>query len=265
VVSLEVRRSAVTERADVVLPVAPPSEKPGTYLNWEGRPRRFVQALSSTAMADHRVLDALADAMGVDLGLRTLAAVHAELDALGPWDGLRLTAPDVPAGEPVVVGPGQAVLASWHSLLDAGRLQDGEAFLAGTAKRPVARMSATTAATAGVLDGGLVQVSTASGAITVPVLVTDMPDHVVWLPTNSPGCAVRATLRADAGALVHLAPAGAVVAVRAAAGADAGWGVGDVGGAHALPERPGHAGPEVGRAGRGPAGHRAHDGEGERA
>ncbi|GAA2720021.1 NADH-quinone oxidoreductase subunit G [Cellulomonas aerilata] len=212
VVSLEVRRSAVTERADVVLPVAPPSEKAGTYLNWEGRPRAFAQALSSTAMADHRVLDALADAMGVDLGLRTTADVHAELDALGPWDGLRLAPPQEPAREPVVVGPGQAVLASWHTLLDAGRLQDGEAFLAGTAKRPVARLSAATAAGVGVPDRGLVQVSTDAGAVVLPVVVTDMPDHVVWLPLNAPGCAVRATLHADAGALVHLGAVSAQVA-----------------------------------------------------
>jgi NADH-quinone oxidoreductase subunit G len=249
VVSLEVRRSAVTERADVVLPVAPPSEKPGTFLNWEGRPRRFVQALSSTAMADHRVLDALADAMGVDLGLRTLDAVHAELDALGPWDGLRLAPPEEPAAEPVVVGPGQAVLASWHSLLDAGRLQDGEAFLAGTAKRAVARLSALTAAEVGVPDGGLVRVSTDAGSIVVPVVVTEMPHHVVWLPVNSPGCAVRATLRADAGALVHLAPADATP-VRDRGADEAGWGVGDVHHERDDTDGTGHdRGPRQGRSG----------------
>ena len=42
-VALEVRSSAVTELADVVLPVAPPVEKAGTFLNWEGRPRPFPQ------------------------------------------------------------------------------------------------------------------------------------------------------------------------------------------------------------------------------
>jgi len=36
--------------------------------------------------------------------------------------------------------------------------------------------------------------------------VTDMPDHVVWLPTNSVASAVRDTLHADAGDLVRLAP-----------------------------------------------------------
>src|SRR5690606_30858889 len=109
-VSLEVRSSAVTELADVVLPVAPPVEKPGTYLNWEGRPRPFPQALTSTAMADHRVLDALADAMDVPLGLRTFARVRAEIDQLGGWDGTRTAAPDVAAAEPPALEEGEAVL-----------------------------------------------------------------------------------------------------------------------------------------------------------
>ncbi|WP_454927178.1 molybdopterin-dependent oxidoreductase, partial [Actinomyces oris] len=36
-VQLEVRRSEVSEHADVVLPVAPAVEKNGTFVNWEGR------------------------------------------------------------------------------------------------------------------------------------------------------------------------------------------------------------------------------------
>src|SRR5258708_5302638 len=38
IVSLELRASAVTDRADVVLPVAAVAEKAGTFMNWEGRP-----------------------------------------------------------------------------------------------------------------------------------------------------------------------------------------------------------------------------------
>src|SRR5581483_344208 len=48
VVSLELRHSAVTERADVVFPVAPAAEKSGTYLNWEGRHRSSSAALTPT-------------------------------------------------------------------------------------------------------------------------------------------------------------------------------------------------------------------------
>ncbi len=39
VVSLELRHSAVTERADVVFPVAPTTQKAGAFVNWEGRYR----------------------------------------------------------------------------------------------------------------------------------------------------------------------------------------------------------------------------------
>jgi NADH-quinone oxidoreductase subunit G len=99
------------------------------------------------------------------------------------------------------------VLSTWHQLLDAGRLQDGEPFLAGTAHRPVALLSAATAAEVGVADGELLEVRTDAGAVRLPVAVTRMPDRVVWLPTNSPGSAVRAMLHADSGSLVRLAPA----------------------------------------------------------
>ncbi|WP_454041347.1 NADH-quinone oxidoreductase subunit G [Cellulosimicrobium sp. Marseille-Q8652] len=213
VVSLEVRRSAVTELADVVLPVAPPVERAGSFWSWEGRLRTFPAALASTAMTDHRVLDALADAAGVGLGLPTADAVRAELGRLDAWDGERVAAPDVPAAEPPAVAPGTAVLASWRLLLDDGRGQDGERYLAGTAKRPVARMSATTAAAVDVFDGELVRVGTDRGAITLPVVVTDMVDHVVWLPLRSAGSQVHATLGAVPGDVVTLAPAEASVDV----------------------------------------------------
>lgn len=207
VVSLEVRASEVTERADVVLPVAPPVEKPGTFVTWEGRPRPFPQALTSHALPDHRVLHGLADALGADLALGSLAAVHAELDQLGGWDGARVQAPAVDAGDPPAVGAGEAVLATWHQLLDDGRLQDGEPYLAGTAKVATARISAGTAAGLGLPDGGRLAVSTDAGTITLPAQVVDMPDHVVWLPTASGASRVRDTLHADGGSVVRVAAA----------------------------------------------------------
>jgi anaerobic selenocysteine-containing dehydrogenase len=73
-------------------------------------------------------------------------------------------------------------LATWHQLLDSGRMQDGEPALAGTARPAVARMSAATAAGAGVADGDKVTVATDRGSVTVPVEVVPMAGHVVWLP-----------------------------------------------------------------------------------
>ena len=63
VVSLEMFPTAVTEWADVVLPVAAAPEKAGSYLDWEGRVRSFDATLHGTGqLPDGRVLQG-ADAM----------------------------------------------------------------------------------------------------------------------------------------------------------------------------------------------------------
>jgi NADH-quinone oxidoreductase subunit G len=213
VVSLEIRRSAVTDLADVVLPVAAQQEKAGTFVNWEGRVRLFEAALTSNAMSDYRVLDLLSGEMGEVLGVRTLEATRADMRALGPWTGYRAAVPEVEAVEVPSLDAGQAVLATWHHLLDSGRMLDGEPLLAGSAPTAQALLSAATAAALGVVEGDTVRVSAGAGAgagaITVPVAITDMADHVIWLPTNSPGSAVRSTLGVDAGAVVSLTKGGA--------------------------------------------------------
>jgi NADH-quinone oxidoreductase subunit G len=205
IVSLELRVSAVTDRADVVLPVAAVAEKAGTFVNWEGRGGTFAAALPvPDVRPDLYVLGEIADEMDVHFGLPDAGAARAEIARIGTWRGDRETAPAVPATEPVTAGPGEAVLATWHLLLDDGRMQDGEPYLAGTARPATARMSPGTAAEAGVSDGDKVTVATERGSCTLPAEVTDMPDRVVWLPANSAGCAVRAQLGAGHGSRVTL-------------------------------------------------------------
>jgi NADH-quinone oxidoreductase subunit G len=209
VVSLELRESAVTDFADVILPVAAHQEKSGTFVNWEGRVRSFEAALTTNAMSDHRVVDLLAAEMGESLGVRTLSATRADMRALGPWTGARAAAPSVEAVAVQSLEAGQATLATWHHLLDSGRMQDGEPFLAGTAPKTQALLSSKTAASFDLAEGDTVRVSAGLGAITVPVRIRDMADHVIWLPTNSPGSAVRSTLGVDAGTAVSLTKGGA--------------------------------------------------------
>ncbi|WP_273732590.1 NADH-quinone oxidoreductase subunit G [Mycolicibacterium septicum] len=204
VVSLELRESEVTELADVVFPVAPVVEKGGAYLNWEGRIRPFKPALQTNAIPDLRVLHYLADEIGVDLGLTGPEAADSELARLGTWTGPRAAVPSSAPQPPPAPGPGQAVLASWHLLLDAGRLQDGEPYLAGTAVSPVVRLSPATATELGVTPGGPVTVSTDRGSVTLPLSIAEMPDRVVWVPTNSPGSAIHRQLGVTAGALVSI-------------------------------------------------------------
>ena len=88
-VSLELHTSAVTELADVVLPVAPDAQRSGSYLNWEGRRARFGPALdASGVLPDCRVLDTLAVEMDVDLFTQTPAAAANELERLGRHVGV---------------------------------------------------------------------------------------------------------------------------------------------------------------------------------
>ncbi|MFP1153465.1 NADH-quinone oxidoreductase subunit G [Mycobacterium sherrisii] len=208
VVSLELRHSEVTERADVVFPVAPTTQKAGAFVNWEGRFRPFEAALRGVtrqaAQSDHQILDTLADEMGVYLGMTTVATAREEIAALGHWDGKRAAGPSVQASQPPQPGQGEAVLSGWRLMLDNGRLQDGEPHLAGTARKPVTRLSAATAAEIGAVEGDMVTVSTPRGSIRLPLNITDMPDRVVWLPLNSPGSAVQQDLGVTVGSVVRI-------------------------------------------------------------
>jgi NADH-quinone oxidoreductase subunit G len=211
VVSLEIRESAVTDRADVVFPVVPTVEKAGMFLDWEGRLRPFDETLESKGgQPDHRVLHTLAAELGVDLATATVRAIDAEIAAIGHWTGQRPDAPSSPPAAPPKVGGRRAVLATWHHLLDEGRLQDAEPHLAGTRKAAVARINDALAAVVGVADGESITVSTSRGTVTLPVVITDMVDQVVWIPTNSTGSRVLSSLGVASGAVVQLSAATAV-------------------------------------------------------
>ncbi|MFH9072196.1 NADH-quinone oxidoreductase subunit G [Streptomyces alboflavus] len=220
-VSLELRPSEVTERADVVLPVAAVAEKPGTFLNWEGRARLFEAALKPDQMtrtsspADARVLHMLADAGDIHLGLPDLLTIRRELDRLGGWDGPHATEPLETGAQPPRPAAGEAVLAGHRLLLDQGRLQEGDDALAGTRHAAVARLSAATAAEVGVKGGDTLTVTGPAGTTTLPLLVTQMPDRVVWLPLNSTGGGVTSDTGARPGDLVRVGPAASVAPAEA--------------------------------------------------
>ncbi|SDN75066.1 NADH-quinone oxidoreductase subunit G [Lentzea jiangxiensis] len=204
IVSLELRPSAVTAHADVVLPIAPAVEKAGSYLNWEGRRREFGTTLEGTgSLPDCRVLDTLAVEMDADLFTQTPAASAADLARLGEG---AVTGSSLNVAAPLVspAGPGKAVLATWHRLIGNGSLQVDEPHLAGTARPVVAKVAKTTAAQFGLETGGHVTVSTERGAITLPVETDDLPEGVIWLPTNSGDVTVRATLGAGHGSIVSV-------------------------------------------------------------
>ncbi|MFD6414754.1 NADH-quinone oxidoreductase subunit G [Streptomyces sp. NPDC060194] len=212
-VSLELRPSEVSDRADVVFPVAAVAEKAGTFLNWEGRARMFEAALKPEHMTrtlpptDTRVLHMLADAMDTHLALPDVRAVRREIDRLGPWEGPRAGEPRELSAALPKPAPGEAVLAGHRLLLDQGRLQEGDKALEGTRHAALARLSEATAAEAGVADGELLTVAGSAGTVTLPLRVTAMPDRVVWLPLNSRGDGVYSDLGSRTGEVVRLAAA----------------------------------------------------------
>jgi NADH-quinone oxidoreductase subunit G len=230
VVSLEVRAGAVTELADVVLPVAPVAEKDGMFVNWEGRVRPFDRVLRDTrALPDLRVLAGIADELRVDLGFRTPAQARAEMREIGAWDGARVAAPRVPtaplrdasslgsSGQALrdassLGSSGQATtretvreglrLATWKLLIDDGRMLDGDDYLKATGRKPIALVSAGTLAGLGLPRGALVTLHGEHGSVTLPLAVADLPDGVVWAPTSS-------AWSAPSGSAVRLEGAGA--------------------------------------------------------
>jgi NADH-quinone oxidoreductase subunit G len=203
-VSLETRASLVTERADVVFPVSLMQERAGTFVNWEGRRRSFDIVLEQpNDMSDLRVLAALADGLGADLGFRTAAQARAELDELGIWEGEHTEAPDYPTGEPGEPDGSTVLLATWRMALDESRALDGEPYLQATAREAEARMSPRTAADAEI--SSIAVISNDRGSIALPaVLDTEMVDGVVWLPSRAPGLGVPQHLAATAGDFVTI-------------------------------------------------------------
>jgi NADH-quinone oxidoreductase subunit G len=182
VLSLEIRPSAITERADVVIPVASVVEKSGSFMSWEGRTRSFEQSVpESPHQSDLYILSLIADSLEKPLGFSTVRGAAREFGTLANWYGARATFASTSAA---TLSQG-TLLASWRQLLDNGSLQINEPNLSGTARKAVARVNAKFAQSLGVIDGDLLTISTDHGALSLNVEISDVVDNVVWLPRNA--------------------------------------------------------------------------------
>jgi NADH-quinone oxidoreductase subunit G len=191
VVALEVRSSTFTEHADVVFPVAPSSDKSGSFVNWEGRVRPFGKVLDNPgSLPDVRVLAGIAEERGRSIGLRTPEQVAAEMRSVGPWEGAKLPTPDVAPVETRAPAPG-LVLASWKQLLDDGRMQDGDEHLRATARPAVVIAGQTVLDGLGVSEGDLVTLTGPLGSATLPIAAGLVADGTVWAPASTPGLPIR--------------------------------------------------------------------------
>ncbi|MDR1448647.1 MAG: molybdopterin-dependent oxidoreductase, partial [Propionibacteriaceae bacterium] len=194
VLSLEQRHSDVTAKADVVLPVTLLEETSGTFLNWEHRPGSVSQVIGkpSSPMTEIRVLAALAEALGADLGWRTAAAAAASLAQFAPWPGRRPpTAAAVPVPAVAPAPAGTALLASWRELIDDARLCDGEPALLAGARPIAARLNPATADRLGLASAARVSLRGPAGALDFDlVLDPAVLDGVVWAPARARGASL---------------------------------------------------------------------------
>ena len=203
VVSLEIAPSAVTARANVVLPVAAVTEKSGSFLNWEGRARSFDSAVSdSLNRSDLRILTMIAEEMGTSLNLGTVTAAVKEIASIKVWQGAPSKMNSTSTPSQPNLSANEALITSWRRLLDLGTMQEGEENLAGTARQTVAVISVKRAQTLGVADGDLLKISTAQGSVTLPALIENIHDDAIWAPRNSRGSQLLTSLNAVHGDVV---------------------------------------------------------------
>jgi len=186
IVSLEIRQSDITEIASVVLPVAAVVEKSGSFMDWQGKVRKFEAAVEqSLNRSDVRILSMLADEIGKPINLPTVKSARVEFESVGSWDGAKPEMKSAAAISIKSVGTDEAVLSSWRNLLDKGSLQDGEENLAGTSRSSIVIISKSRANTLGVKENDLVRVSNNYGAVTLPCVIGDIEESTVWVPRNS--------------------------------------------------------------------------------
>jgi len=197
-----------------VFPIAPTTDKSGSFVNWEGRVRPFGRVLESpSSLPDVRVLAGIAEERGRPIGIRTPEQAAAEMQQLGPWEGPRTqledaaipsqaqgsqsgqASPETDRSQARGSGSG-LVLSSWKQLIDDGRMQDGDDHYRATARRPVVLVNRATfeslAATGGISEeGDPVTLTGPLGSVKLPVHVADLADGVVWAPASAPGFSVR--------------------------------------------------------------------------
>jgi NADH-quinone oxidoreductase subunit G len=139
--------------------------------------------------------------------------VRKEATELGPWDGDRagfasveaVGGSEIATDENRTVENGQARVATWRMLVDDARAIDGEPYLAATARRPVAALSAALAETIDVSEGDHVEVTGESGTATWPVVIAEVADGTVWLPSSAQGVHLRRDLGIGHGSTVQIA------------------------------------------------------------
>lgn len=215
IVSLDTFMSPSTAHADVVLPVAAYGEKDGTTMNLEGRVTNVVQKITArgTSRADWMIAAELADMLGHDLGVTTVADVQKKMAAKIVGFGATTTSVAIKRDGVVVsvaspvrtplAPPPVAVRSSYDFRVVMGRKLYDKAI--GTATSPALSALASGARVTihpldlervGAAEGTNVRVSNAHSSVVLPVFASEsVVRGTAVVPFNQPGADIRELVR----------------------------------------------------------------------
>ncbi|MGH2554544.1 MAG: NADH-quinone oxidoreductase subunit G [Actinomycetota bacterium] len=229
-VVVDISADAMAIYADAMLPAAPFLEKDGHYTDWEGRAQRFrpLRNPAGLARSEWEIFQELSEAMGADMGLHSLDALHEEMATLlfgagagfgaagGPRErsaselpfrtsseastrvpgASRAEASGVGGADLATPEPGKMILFSYQLLVDEGRLSVGaDALKEALEEPPFVEVHPADAQRLGLVEGVTARIQTEVGQAELPVRLTDgIAEGAIFVPYNQPGFAANTIL-----------------------------------------------------------------------
>jgi len=192
VISITGHMNASTVTADVVLPAAVMSEKPGTTTNLEGRVSSVAKKVNTpgVARADWMIAVELADRLGYDLGVTSVDEISDRLASSGAGLGSVWSVPFQPNSTEVNVAPkgGYDIdLVVSRVMYDGGVATASSPSLAGLANGRAVAVNPAVLEQLGVSSGDVVRLVSDQGSAELPVCPDDrLGRETVWAAFGQP-------------------------------------------------------------------------------
>ena len=192
VISITGHMNASTVTADVVLPAAVMSEKPGTTTNLEGRVSSVAKKVNTpgVARADWMIAVELADRLGYDLGVTSVDEISDRLASSGAGLGSVWSVPFQPNSTEVNVAPkgGYDIdLVVSRVMYDGGVATASSPSLAGLANGRAVAVNPAVLEQLGVSSGDVVRLVSEQGSAELPVCPDDrLGRETVWAAFGQP-------------------------------------------------------------------------------
>ena len=192
VISITGHMNASTASADVVLPAAVMSEKPGTTTNLEGRVSSVTKKVNTpgVARADWMIAVELADRLGHDLGVTSVDEISDHLASTGAGVGSVWSVPFESSSSEINVSPKSGYdidLVVSRVMYDGGVATASSPSLAGLANGRAVAVNPAVLEQLGVATGDMVRLVSDHGSAELPVCPDDrLGRETVWAAFGQP-------------------------------------------------------------------------------